>query len=81
MLVHPTLGYRLELLHRPGSSAGRKPATPGEVTLFINGKRIETVPLTPADLDAVIAAANPAAAKATAVKKAPCKKPTAKGGR
>ena len=26
MLIHPTLGYRLELLHRPGSGTGRKPA-------------------------------------------------------
>lgn len=33
MLVHPALGYRLELLHRPGSGAGRKPATPGEAAL------------------------------------------------
>lgn len=33
MLTHPTLGYRLELLHRPGSSPGRKPATPGEAAL------------------------------------------------
>ena len=33
MLAHPTLGYRLELLHRPGSGAGRKPATPAEAAL------------------------------------------------
>ena len=33
MLVHPVYGYRLELLHRPGSLAGRKPATPGEAAL------------------------------------------------
>jgi lactoylglutathione lyase len=33
MLVHPALEYRLELLHRPGSGAGRKPATPGEAAL------------------------------------------------
>jgi catechol 2,3-dioxygenase-like lactoylglutathione lyase family enzyme len=33
MLVHPTFGYRLELLHRPGSSGDRKPATPGEAAL------------------------------------------------
>ena len=33
MLIHPTLGYRLELLHRPGSRAGGKPATPGEAAL------------------------------------------------
>src|SRR6266849_2843538 len=35
MLVHPAFGYRLELLHRPGSGAGAdgKPATPGEAAL------------------------------------------------
>jgi catechol 2,3-dioxygenase-like lactoylglutathione lyase family enzyme len=33
MLIHPAFGYRLELLHRPGSDAGRKPATPGEAAL------------------------------------------------
>ncbi len=33
MLIHPTLGYRLELLHRPGSRADGKPATPGEAAL------------------------------------------------
>ena len=33
MLVHPAFGYRLELLHRPGSAAGRKPADPGEAAL------------------------------------------------
>jgi len=33
MLIHPVHGYRLELLHRPGSGAGRKPATPGEAAL------------------------------------------------
>jgi lactoylglutathione lyase len=33
MLVHPAFGYRLELLHRPGSAAGGKPATPGEAAL------------------------------------------------
>ena len=33
MLVHPVYGYRLELLHRPGSQAGRKPGTPGEAAL------------------------------------------------
>jgi lactoylglutathione lyase len=33
MLVHPVYGYRLELLHRPGSLAGRKPGTPGEAAL------------------------------------------------
>jgi glyoxylase I family protein len=33
MLVHPVYGYRLELLHRPGSLAGRKPSTPGEAAL------------------------------------------------
>jgi lactoylglutathione lyase len=33
MLVHPVYGYRLELLHRPGSQGGRKPGTPGEAAL------------------------------------------------
>src|ERR1700761_4771079 len=35
MLIHPVHGYRLELLHRPGSSAspGGKPAHPGEAAL------------------------------------------------
>jgi glyoxylase I family protein len=33
MLIHPVHGYRLELLHRPGSRAGRKPGTPGEAAL------------------------------------------------
>jgi glyoxylase I family protein len=33
MLVHPAFGYRLELLHRPGTAAGRKPASPGEAAL------------------------------------------------
>ena len=35
MLIHPVHGYRLELLHRPGSSAGPggKPAHPGEAAL------------------------------------------------
>ena len=33
MLVHPVYGYRLELLHRPGSLADRKPGTPGEAAL------------------------------------------------
>ena len=33
MLIHPGLGYRLELLHRPGSTAGGKPANPGEAAL------------------------------------------------
>ncbi len=33
MLAHPAYGYRLELLHRPGSRAGRKPGTPGEAAL------------------------------------------------
>jgi len=27
MLAHPVHGYRIELLHRPGSGAGRKPGT------------------------------------------------------
>ena len=35
MLIHPVHGYRLELLHRPGSWAGPggKPAHPGEAAL------------------------------------------------
>jgi len=33
MLIHPSYGYRLELLHRPGSGAGGKPGTPGEAAL------------------------------------------------
>ncbi len=33
MLIHPAYGYRLELLHRPGSAAGRKPGTPGQAAL------------------------------------------------
>ncbi len=33
MLVHPGYGYRLELLHRPGSAAARKAGTPGEAAL------------------------------------------------
>src|SRR5260370_23158377 len=32
MLIHPGYGYRLELLHRPGS-AGDKPDTPAEAAL------------------------------------------------
>jgi len=33
MLIHPVHGYRLELLHRPGSAAGGKPGTPGDAAL------------------------------------------------
>ena len=33
MLIHPEHCYRLELLHRPGSAADRKPGTPGEAAL------------------------------------------------
>lgn len=33
MLKHPVHGYRLELLHRPGSQADGKPGTPGEAAL------------------------------------------------
>jgi lactoylglutathione lyase len=33
MLIHAGLGYRLELLHRPGSFAGGKPGTPAEAAL------------------------------------------------
>ena len=33
MLIHPVHGYRVELLHRAGSSTGGKPATPGDAAL------------------------------------------------
>jgi lactoylglutathione lyase len=33
MLVHPRHGDRLELLHRPGSTRGPRPAGPGEAAL------------------------------------------------
>ena len=33
MLIHPQHGYRLELLHRPGSGTDGKPAHPGEAAL------------------------------------------------
>lgn len=33
MLIHPEHGDRLELLHRPGSSQGFRPAGPGEAAL------------------------------------------------
>jgi len=33
MLIHHGHGYRLELLHRPGSVAGGKPGTPAEAAL------------------------------------------------
>jgi lactoylglutathione lyase len=33
MLIHPQHGYRVELLHRPGSAAGGKPGTPAEAAL------------------------------------------------
>src|SRR6202042_625310 len=33
MLIHAEYGYRLELLHRPGSSAGGRPDTPAEAAL------------------------------------------------
>ena len=33
MLIHPEHGYRLELLHRPGSAGDGKPAHPGEAAL------------------------------------------------
>ena len=33
MLIHPVHGYRVELLHRPGSGADGKPATPAEAAL------------------------------------------------
>ncbi|HTY71613.1 MAG TPA: VOC family protein [Actinomycetes bacterium] len=33
MLIHPEHGDRLELLHRPGSAPGLRPADPGEAAL------------------------------------------------
>ncbi|SRR6266536_3312686 len=33
MLIHPEHGYRLELLHRPGSGTDGKPANPAEAAL------------------------------------------------
>lgn len=35
MLIHPSFGYRIELLHRPGTGAapGGKPASPAEAAL------------------------------------------------
>jgi lactoylglutathione lyase len=33
MLIHPEHGYRMELLHRPGSAAGSKPGTPAAAAL------------------------------------------------
>lgn len=33
MLIHPGHGYRVELLHRPGSQPGRKPGHPAEAAL------------------------------------------------
>jgi glyoxylase I family protein len=33
MLIHPEYGYRLELLHRPGSRPDHKPGTPAEAAL------------------------------------------------
>jgi len=33
MLIHPAFGYRVELLHRPGSGTGGKPATPAQAAL------------------------------------------------
>jgi lactoylglutathione lyase len=33
MLIHPGHGYRVELLHRPGSEPWRKPRTPAEAAL------------------------------------------------
>jgi lactoylglutathione lyase len=33
MLIHPVHGYRVELLHRPGSAPDRKPGNPGEAAL------------------------------------------------
>src|ERR1700677_2708830 len=33
MLIHPSHGYRLELLHRPGSAADGKPGNPAQAAL------------------------------------------------
>jgi lactoylglutathione lyase len=33
MLIHPTYGYRVELLYRSGSLPGSKPADPGQAAL------------------------------------------------
>lgn len=33
MLIHPDHGYRVELLHRPGSAPSGKPGTPAEAAL------------------------------------------------
>src|ERR1700761_3751148 len=33
MLIHPAAGYRLELLHRPGSAPGTKPGDPAGAAL------------------------------------------------
>jgi lactoylglutathione lyase len=33
MLIHPAFGYRLELLHRPDTGSGGKPANPAEAAL------------------------------------------------
>jgi lactoylglutathione lyase len=33
MLIHPTLGYRVELLRRPATTAGDKPANPADAAL------------------------------------------------
>jgi lactoylglutathione lyase len=33
MLIHPSYGYRLELLHRPGSAADGKPGNPAQAAL------------------------------------------------
>ena len=33
MLRHPVYGYRIELLHRPGSALGPKPADPAQAAL------------------------------------------------
>jgi lactoylglutathione lyase len=33
MLIHPVFGYRIELLHRPGTGSGGQPANPAEAAL------------------------------------------------
>jgi len=33
MLIHPSFGYRIELLHRPGTGSDGQPANPAEAAL------------------------------------------------
>jgi glyoxylase I family protein len=54
MLRHPTHGDRLELLHRPGSAAGPRPASPAEAAL---SEAYGHIAFDVADLDGTYAAA------------------------